>query len=699
MPGLRHVHILRETLRARLRRTLLAAVAMTAILSGCGDDTPSEPPPSPLPVATVSIATVPDYITVGESLTLVAEVKAADGTPLNDRPVAWSSDNVALATVTNAGVVTARAPGVVAIRATSEGRTGLIDARVLAAAPAPAIETMQPASVTAGTAGPLPVRLRGIGFTDRSRIYWNGEERPTTYISATELQTMLRSSELEAAWTATVVVRTSAPGGGQSNPVTFEVADAPPAAPTITALNPAQITAGWTLGFTLTITGTNFTPLTRVEWDGATRETQFVSSTSLRVQVTPFDVRAPREIAIAVETPAPGGGRVTAVFPVRAIPVDRIDVGAPWGASWTWVNNALPLVAVPRSVTGVELTDRRAQWFSGNTAVAMTVPTGDLTTSVYGVSRGTTFIDVEVDGVRAQRPMITVYDPPPFDVVYSAGVASEQYIGLWSPWTGEAPRRLPLEVTAFQPSPSPSGSHIVFAGMPRTGSVFDANVDLYVVARDGSGLRRLTSHEAADLQPSWSPDGTQIAFASMRGGNRNVWVVNSDGTNLRQLTDAQPGAPHAGSGGSAGDPAWSPDGSKLVYGVTVGGSTTLWIMGVDGSNKRQLTLAAGGNAYDPTWSANGELIAYRREFGSPTQIGLTFVSSSDGTVALPVLTSAPMSATPAFSPDGEWLMASNSPLGNVATLYAAPLKKTGGPRVILPATLGGARSAHWIRRP
>ena len=84
----------------------------------------------------------------------------------------------------------------------------------------------------------------------------------------------------------------------------------------------------------------------------------------------------------------------------------------------------------------------------------------------------------------------------------------------------------------------------------------------------------------------------------------------------------------------------------------MGGSTTLWIMGVDGSNKRQLTLAAGGNAYDPTWSANGELIAYRRAFGSPTQNRLAFVFASGGPGGPPGLSSGANAAPPALSPGG-----------------------------------------------
>ena len=61
---------------------------------------------------------------------------------------------------------------------------------------------------------------------------------------------------------------------------------------------------------------------------------------------------------------------------------------------------------------------------------------------------------------------------------------------------------------------------------------------------DGNNLRRLTRHIATDEIPSWSPDGTQIAFSSSRGGNWDIYVMDADGSNPRQLTS------HSGIDGS-----------------------------------------------------------------------------------------------------------------------------------------------------
>jgi dipeptidyl aminopeptidase/acylaminoacyl peptidase len=73
---------------------------------------------------------------------------------------------------------------------------------------------------------------------------------------------------------------------------------------------------------------------------------------------------------------------------------------------------------------------------------------------------------------------------------------------------------------------SPSGSS---PGSPSGRIAFDNHDDVWVIDADGTDLRQLTSSPGHDFDPSWSPDGAQIAFRSERSGDTEIWLMNSDG--------------------------------------------------------------------------------------------------------------------------------------------------------------------------
>jgi TolB protein len=87
-------------------------------------------------------------------------------------------------------------------------------------------------------------------------------------------------------------------------------------------------------------------------------------------------------------------------------------------------------------------------------------------------------------------------------------------------------------VTYRRPVLSPDGRKIVF-GIEDD----DPAGEIYVMNADGTGLKRLTSSSGVDTDPSWSPDGRRIAFASDRGGRMAVWSMTANGAKLRPLTD------------------------------------------------------------------------------------------------------------------------------------------------------------------
>ena len=93
---------------------------------------------------------------------------------------------------------------------------------------------------------------------------------------------------------------------------------------------------------------------------------------------------------------------------------------------------------------------------------------------------------------------------------------------------------------------------------------------------DGGVIQGFTSHPGSDSVPSYSPDGSRIAFARSMGGDTGVYVMQADGTNVVQLA----------SQGWA--PAWSPDGAKIAYVVAAGTLAELWTVNADGSNAHRV---------------------------------------------------------------------------------------------------------------
>jgi TolB protein len=179
------------------------------------------------------------------------------------------------------------------------------------------------------------------------------------------------------------------------------------------------------------------------------------------------------------------------------------------------------------------------------------------------------------------------------------------------------------------PAWSPDGTRIAFT------SNRDGNPELYVMNRDGSNLRRITTHPAIDTTPTWSPTGAQIAFTSDRTGTPQIYVMGADGLNVRRIsTDSFCDRPtwspapfnelafvcRTGPGfdikiydfasaetrqitfgeGSNESPSYSPNGRHLAFTSTRAGKTQVFTIGRDGKGVRQITKT--GNNYTPDWS-------------------------------------------------------------------------------------------------
>jgi Tol biopolymer transport system component len=150
------------------------------------------------------------------------------------------------------------------------------------------------------------------------------------------------------------------------------------------------------------------------------------------------------------------------------------------------------------------------------------------------------------------------------------------------------------------PAWSPHGDEIAFSGAA-TGNPRVDNITL--MTPSGGNVRDLgVSGEGA----IWSPDGSRIAYGSHRGdGNWAVWTVGADGSNPRQLTFPRLTPPAGQNGDSPG--AWSPDGRKIVYSSVIRGDRDLYVMNADGSAKRRITKWRGGDSPN-AWLLDGRIV-------------------------------------------------------------------------------------------
>ena len=173
------------------------------------------------------------------------------------------------------------------------------------------------------------------------------------------------------------------------------------------------------------------------------------------------------------------------------------------------------------------------------------------------------------------------------------------------------------------PSFSPDGTTIVFERCPFSDGQFTGGCELFHMRVAGTGLTTLIpfgpNTDIFDVTPAYSPDGKTIAFAGFfRAGLISaVYLMNSDGSHIRPISP--PGL-------EAFQPNWSPDGSLAFSTRSSYPPNTLtpqvWIMNKDGSGLRQFTFPGASHDFWPSWSPEGNAITFERDNADFTQFGI-----------------------------------------------------------------------------
>jgi TolB protein len=280
--------------------------------------------------------------------------------------------------------------------------------------------------------------------------------------------------------------------------------------------------------------------------------------------------------------------------------------------------------------------------------------------------------------------------PAPGEIVYSSMPEGIVQLDVMNAQGGNQ-RWLTAPNGQSDPSWSPDGSQIAYSA--NECDDFMPCYQICVMSRDGSGNRCVTRSDVRSEEPAWSPDGDEIAFVrwdydAAGDAETDIYTIRVDGTQERRLT---------ATAGEDQSPSWSPDGRKIAFSThrdspRGGESYHVWVMDSDGGNPTRLTDSDAWD-YSPSWAPDGDRIAFVRSTG---EFDL-WLMNADGTEQRPLLARPTMDSQPAWSPDGAQLV------------FACEVEATGSEEICVmnadgsdvrvltdyAAGLGGTGSPDW----
>jgi uncharacterized protein (TIGR03437 family) len=381
--------------------------------------TPGNPVPvlSSLSPNQVSAGSGALTLTVNGSNFVSGAVVNWNGSP---RSTAFVNSGVVTAQITSADVLNGGTSAVTVFNpAPGGGTSNTLVFTIVGPNPIPTIVSLNPTGALVGGAA-FVLNVTGANYVATSVVNWNGQARPTTFISPTQLSAQISAADIANATTAAITVFNPAPGGGTSNSVNFPVGTANPV-PTLTSINP-NTTPAKGPQFTLNVTGTGFNANSVVQWNGAARPTVFVNATSLTAQIAAADIAFPGTASVTVSNPAPGGGTSNAVSFAITNPVPLVTALSPsailFGSSGFTLqvignnfveNSVVRWNGQDRVTTYVNATQLNAQISAADVAAAASVPVTVFTpTPGGGISNAISFSVFAPAGA----PVLTSLTPP-----------------------------------------------------------------------------------------------------------------------------------------------------------------------------------------------------------------------------------------------------------------------------------------------
>ena len=223
------------------------------------------------------------------------------------------------------------------------------------------------------------------------------------------------------------------------------------------------------------------------------------------------------------------------------------------------------------------------------------------------------------------------------------------------------------------PAWSPDGTRLAFSSVRGDG--------LWTMNADGTGLRRVTTSPTIDIQPAWSPDGRRLAFArTVPGSATDIFVVGVDGRGLRRVTWNR---------GQDAEPDWAPNGARIAWSFAAsrtGVRSGIHTMAPDGSLKR-----FRGAGIAPDWSPDGRHFVFALD-------GDLWIEAVGGTDRRPLSVAPSTDARPEWSPDGERVAFLSSQSSPTAQYRLWQVDADGGGRRLLLPDRASVTTVSWAPR-
>lgn len=195
------------------------------------------------------------------------------------------------------------------------------------------------------------------------------------------------------------------------------------------------------------------------------------------------------------------------------------------------------------------------------------------------------------------------FSPNSQEITYAAIGTEASRVYLYNIDTGQKEIVGDFPNMSFAPRFSPDGQKVVMSLQSDDGR----NSNIFEMDLRSKQMRQITNVDAINTAPSYSPDGSQIAFESDRGGTQQIYVMGSDGSNQNRISFGK---------GRYSTPVWSPDSKWIAFTKQGDSKFAIGVMNPDGSGERILT--EGRHNEGPTWSPNSRVVMFFRESGGAT---------------------------------------------------------------------------------